>query len=122
MHDSRKGTEVSVERDFAVVTGRQVAGALDGQEVFVRDLVRDVYLDHDAGRTVNPSSHFLTFPDSPRNRIIALPGALTGEAPAMGIKWISSWPGNISSGLPRASSVTVLNDAATGFPAACLES
>jgi ornithine cyclodeaminase len=113
---------MAAERDFVVVTSGQVARALNGQEMLVRDLVRDTYLDHDAGRTVNPPSYFLTFPDAPRNRIIALPGALTGEAPVSGIKWISSWPGNVSSGSPRASAVTVLNDAATGFPTACLES
>lgn len=113
---------MAAERDFVVVTSGQVAQALDGREPLVRDLIRDTYLDHDAGRTVNPPSYFLTFPDAPQNRIIALPGALTGEDPVSGIKWISSWPGNITSGTPRASAVTVLNDAATGFPVACLES
>jgi ornithine cyclodeaminase len=110
------------EGTFTVVTGTQIERALEGQESVVRDLIRDTYLEHDAGRTVNPPSYFLTFPDSPQNRIIALPGALTGDAPVNGIKWISSWPENIASGLPRASAVTILNDAATGFPLACLES
>lgn len=107
---------------FTVVTGTQIERALEGQEPLVRDLVRDTYLEHDAGRTLNPPSYFLTFPDAPQNRIIALPGALTGDAPVNGIKWISSWPGNVAAGLPRASAVTILNDAATGFPVACLES
>ena len=107
---------------FAVVSGRQVQGVLHGREVQVRDLVRDTYLEHDSGRTLNPPSYFLTFPANPENRIIALPGALTGDAPVNGIKWISSWPRNVAAGVPRASAVTILNDAATGFPTACVES
>jgi ornithine cyclodeaminase len=113
---------VAIEPTFTVVTGQQVARALHGREGLVRDLVRDIYLEHDAGRTVNPPSSFLTFPDSPQNRIIGLPCGLTGESPVNGIKWVSSWPGNVSSGSPRASAVTILNDASTGFPTACLES
>jgi ornithine cyclodeaminase len=110
------------EPPFTVVTGAQVERALDGNEALVRDLVRETYLEHDAGRTVNPPSYFLTFPDSPQNRIIALPGALTGEGAVNGVKWISSWLDNVATGVPRASAVTILNDAATGVPTACLES
>ncbi|RAT18868.1 2,3-diaminopropionate biosynthesis protein SbnB, partial [Lonsdalea populi] len=38
-----------------------------------------------------------------------------------GIKWIASYPGNIKSGIPRASAVLVLNDPRTGYPYALLE-
>jgi 2,3-diaminopropionate biosynthesis protein SbnB len=37
-----------------------------------------------------------------------------------GIKWVASYPANVAAG-PRASAVVVLNDAATGYPFACLE-
>lgn len=108
-------------RDFGVVTGGTVARCLEGRERETVELAREVYLGHHRGETVNPESHFLRFPDEPANRIIALPAALRGAEPVSGIKWISSYPGNTSQGLPRASAVTVLNDARTGFPVACLE-
>jgi N-[(2S)-2-amino-2-carboxyethyl]-L-glutamate dehydrogenase len=87
----------------------------------VMALIEDAYRMHGEGRTVNPPSYFLRFPDRPNARIIALPAALGGPAPRDGLKWISSFPGNVAAGLPRASAVLILNDHATGRPLACLE-
>ena len=107
---------------FAVVSGLQVHEALQGREREVVDLVESVYRLHGAGHSVNPPSYFLRFPERPSSRIIALPACLGGEAPVVGLKWISSFPENVASGIPRASAVLVLNDYDTGYPYACLES
>ncbi|MEV5202847.1 2,3-diaminopropionate biosynthesis protein SbnB [Streptomyces sp. NPDC053720] len=107
---------------FSVVGGPAVRAALAGAEQDVIDRVREAYLLHDAGQTVNPDSYFLRFPEKPDSRIIALPAFLGGEAETAGIKWISSFPGNHDRGLPRASAVLVLNDYRTGYPMALLES
>ncbi|GAA3180600.1 2,3-diaminopropionate biosynthesis protein SbnB [Streptomyces virens] len=108
--------------EFSVITGPQVAQVLDGREARVVDLVREAYLAHHDGDSVNPDSYFLRFPQKPEARIIALPAYLGGKAGVAGIKWIASFPHNVRSGLQRASAVLVLNDFETGFPLALLES
>jgi ornithine cyclodeaminase len=53
---------------------------------------------------------------NPLNRIIAMPAFLGGETNMAGLKWIASFPENIGNGIPRAHSVTILNEAETGKP------
>ncbi|MCS0636859.1 2,3-diaminopropionate biosynthesis protein SbnB [Streptomyces sp. LP05-1] len=107
---------------FAIVSGAQVQRALEGREREVIAVVEAAYRLHAAGDSVNPPSSFLRFPDRPTARIIALPASLGGEVRVDGVKWISSFPANVSSGLPRASAVLILNDPVTGYPFACMES
>lgn len=107
---------------FAVVPGLQVHQALHGRERDIVDLVETTYRLHDEGSSVNPPSYFLRFPDRPSARIIALPASVGGQVGVDGLKWISSFPDNIAAGIPRASAVLILNDPATGYPFACLES
>ncbi|MFG3586207.1 2,3-diaminopropionate biosynthesis protein SbnB [Streptomyces sp. NPDC047990] len=107
---------------FAVISGAQVHQALSGRERGLVDLVEAAYRLHGAGDSVNPPSYFLRFPDRPADRIIALPASIGGPIRVDGMKWISSFPGNVRAGIPRASAVLVLNDHDTGYPFACLES
>ncbi|MEU4667542.1 2,3-diaminopropionate biosynthesis protein SbnB [Amycolatopsis sp. NPDC023774] len=107
---------------FAVIGGGQVRRTLAGREQEIVELVEATYRLHSAGDTVNPPSYFLRFPDRPASRIIALPASIGGQVRVDGLKWISSFPGNIESGIPRASAVLILNDHDTGYPFACLES
>src|SRR5580765_6669249 len=79
------------------------------------------YRLHAAGKTINPDSYFLRYPDRPNSRIIALPAHIGDPIHKSGIKWISSFPDNNSSNLARASAVLILNDGATGYPIACIE-
>ncbi|MBQ4862222.1 hypothetical protein J8L98_11040 [Pseudoalteromonas sp. MMG013] len=68
-----------------------------------------------------PIKPYVTFENSP-NRIIAMPAHLGGEVDLAGIKWIASFPGNLELGIPRAQSVTILNDTKTGVPKSIINS
>ncbi|MGW7532274.1 2,3-diaminopropionate biosynthesis protein SbnB [Amycolatopsis sp. NPDC054798] len=115
-------TETATVPEFAVVSGAQVHHVLDGAEKQLVELIEAAYRLHGQQATVNPPSYFLRFPDRPTARIIALPASVGGEVAVDGVKWISSFPENVRTGLPRASAVLILNDQKTGYPLACMES
>ena len=108
--------------DVSVIKGKTVYDIVHARLGECVQIVKEAYLAHGEGRTVNPDSYFLRFPDNPGARIIALPAFLGRESNVAGIKWIGSFPENIRQGFPRASAVLVLNDATTGYPFAILES
>jgi ornithine cyclodeaminase len=118
---AREGPGQLTVPPFAVISGGQVQGVLGGQEKEIVELVEATYRLHGAGDSVNPPSYFLRFPDRPTSRIIALPASIGGPTRVDGLKWISSFPGNVAAGIPRASAVLILNDHDTGYPFACLE-
>lgn len=62
-----------------------------------------------------PIKPYLRYKDL-KNRIIAMPAFVGGDINMAGIKWIASFPDNISKGIPRAHSVVILNNAASGQP------
>lgn len=107
--------------NFHVITGSSAKKILEKSRADVVELIERTYILHDSGETTNPDSYFLRFPDRPDSRVIALPARLGGDVGRIGIKWISSFPRNTRSGLPRASAVLLLNDDETGAPVACLE-
>lgn len=111
-----------MSKTFDIVRGTTVAAIIDDKQA-VSTIVENTYRQHGAGRTTNPNSYFLKFDDRPQDRIIALPSR-TQDADGTdiaGIKWISSFPGNVASDLPRASAILVLNSMTDGYPYACLE-
>lgn len=107
---------------FSIVSGPTVHRVVNDNLHRIVSVVEQAYRAHSKGESENPPSPFLRFPDKPNARIIALPASLREGFDISGIKWISSYPDNIEHGLPRASSVLILNHGDNGYPFACLES
>ena len=104
-----------------VLGGDDVAALLAGREAEIIDTVGRAYVAHRQGESSLPHSSFLRFPKNDRDRIIALPAFLANGFDVAGLKWVSSFPGNLDHGIPRASAVLILNDTRTGRPTAILE-
>ncbi len=104
-----------------ILRGDEIFSLLRDRETQILDEVAAAYRLHRQGASSLPHSSFLRFPEEPANRIICLPAFLGGDYDLAGMKWISSFPGNITSGLDRASALMALNSARTGHPEALLE-
>lgn len=107
---------------FTVVSGKEVEAILNEKEELIIELVSNAYVKHREGKSSLPHSVFLRFPNNSRDRIIGLPAYLGGDVNCAGMKWISSFPGNIEQGIERASAVIILNSVKNGHPEALLES
>src|SRR5947208_10423495 len=108
--------------DLSIINGKTVFDIVRAHRAECLRIVREAYLAHADGQSVNPDSYFLRFPDKPDCRIIALPAYLGKDFDVAGMKWIASYPSNVRRGFPRASAVLVLNSYETGYPFALLES
>lgn len=85
------------------------------------EIIENVVQIKAEGDCVHPLKPYLRF-RNPGNRMIAMPAFVGGNVNMAGIKWIASYPNNVQLGLPRAQNTIILNDPATGEPAAFIHS
>ena len=83
--------------------------------------VERAYSLFESGDVITPGKVVMRFGDKPEDesvlgRINCMPGYIGGEYDMSGVKWIGSGPMNYKQGLPRASTVVVLNDPDTKLP------
>ena len=102
--------------ELSIINGKTVFDIVRANRGECIRIVREAYLAHADGQSVNPDSFFLRFPEKPDCRIIALPAYIGNGFDVAGLKWIASYPGNVQRGFPRASAVLVLNSYETGYP------
>ncbi|MDY7095348.1 MAG: 2,3-diaminopropionate biosynthesis protein SbnB [Acidobacteriota bacterium] len=112
---------MSQQQPLLIVSGDDIVELLDQRETEILEAVAEGYKAHARGHSSLPHSNFLRFPDSDRDRIIALPAYVGEPFELAGIKWIASVPGNIERGMERASATVILNHRDTGRPFAILE-
>ena len=110
----------SVEPALHVLTGDDVTAALGRLDAV--GVVADTLAAHARGDTTLPDEAYLPWHTESGvfARSLALPGAVWGERPAIGLKVINSSLENPDRGLPRAEGLTFLFDRATARPIAMM--
>src|SRR2546425_8174612 len=72
--------------ELSIINGKTVFDIVRAHRADCIDIVRNAYLAHAQGQSVNPDSNFLRFPDKPDCRIIALPAYLGDGFHVAGLK------------------------------------
>jgi 2,3-diaminopropionate biosynthesis protein SbnB len=114
-------SNLSENDQVLILRSEEIISLLTGRELELIGKAQAAYEAHARAASSLPHSVFLSFPEQPRNRIIALPAYLGAGFEIAGMKWVASFPQNLESGMDRASAVIILNSAQTGRPQAILE-
>lgn len=85
------------------------------------DVIEQAIAVWNEGDYAQPIKPYLRY-RNPENRIIAMPAFIGGPFDIAGLKWIASFPSNLQKQIPRANSLTILNDHETGVPLAIIHS
>lgn len=108
--------------DLLLLRGDEIVELFRGQEAEIVNAVKAAYLTQEQGDVSMPNCPFLRFPENEADRIIPKPAFLGGDFQIAGIKWVASFPLNLTKGIERASATLIINSTETGVPQAVMES
>lgn len=111
-----------MKNQLLLLRGDEIEYLLKGQEASILKVVEQAYQAHANRNTIMPPNGYLHFPGMEKERIIAKAAFLGEHFQEAGLKWIASFPGNLSKGMERASATLILNSVETGRPNAIFES
>ncbi len=103
--------------EIVVLGERDTAAMAPGRREII-DIIERTYRAAAAGAAEVPTKTGV-HPDFPASFCHAMPAWVEAER-ALGMKWITYYPGNMARGLPDSSAIIVLNDADTGMPVAVM--
>ncbi len=93
-----------------VVPEAEIRALIAADPLRVKRWTGEALQAHHARACIQPQKTYLVTSANPYDRIIALPAAVLGDEPALGIKWIGSHSRNVEHGRERAQALIVLND------------
>ena len=111
-----------MQENILLLKGSEIDDLFRGEEAAILAAVKAAYQAHAKGLDHMPPNSYLRFPGMEKERIIAKAAYLGGDFHTAGLKWIASFPNNLSKGIERASATLILNSPETGRPTAIMES
>lgn len=111
-----------MQENILLIKGSEIDELFRGEEAAILAAVKAAYQAHAKGLDHMPPNSYLRFPGMEKERIIAKAAYLGGDFHTAGLKWIASFPNNLSKGIERASATLILNSPETGRPTAIMES
>ena len=104
--------------EVVLLAEQDIAAVAPGRPEII-DIIERTYRAAAAGAAEVPTK-IGVHPDFPGSFCHAMP-AWVGAERALGMKWVSYYPGNMARGLPDSTGIIVLNDADIGLPVAIME-
>src|SRR5687767_11221549 len=104
--------------EVTVLSEHDIAAIAPARADIVR-IIERTYRAASAGRAEVPAK-IAVHPDFPASFCHAMPAWVEAER-ALGMKWITYYPGNAARGLADSTGIIILNDADSGMPVAVME-
>lgn len=103
------------------ISQEDVAEIFKGNSDAIFEVIEDAFLKYLQGNVLFPDKISQIFDSTTQNRINCMPATLLGEDMVCGVKWISVFPTNASTGKQNVSGIMLLSEINSGFPIAVID-